>query len=142
MPNTTSYQQSAAFANMRHEHINVAHIQMPTINVVNHHNDYQSTDRPIILSCKNDMISMGNRRNTKITYGIEREKRRSSEYRRHVRSEIKNISTQSVIIGQNKLSCSDIYNIIQRGRPNKDQRKFISRIISNKRDRKNAHTLE
>lgn len=127
--------------NMHRWQFNSHSIQLPTINIVNHNHDYSLIETPIRLSCKSDMLSTS-LRNPKISYRIEREKRRSSEYRRHVSSEVKNIATQSVITGPNKLSCSDIYNIIQRGRPSKEQRKFIERIISDKRDRKNNHTLE
>ena len=127
--------------NMYHPLFTSRSIQLPTINIVNRNHDYHSTENPIRLSCKNDMLTTGGR-NPKINYSIEREKRRSSEYRHRVSSEVKNIATQSVITGPNKLSCNDIYNIIQRGRPSKEQRKFITRIISDKRDRKNKHTLE
>ena len=118
---------------------------LPTLNIVHCGNDNRSNsvENSIRLSCKNDMLSSGSSgRNSKMNYSIEREKRRSSEYRHHVSSEVKNIMTQSVITGPTKLSSHDIYDMIQRGRPNKDQRKFISRIISDKRDRKNNHTLE
>ena len=143
--NTTSQQSSSVNANNNMHHINKScSVRLPTINVVNGGNEYRSNsvENSIRLSCKNDMTSTCGGRKPKTTYSIEREKRRSSEYRHHVSSEVKNIMTQSVISGPNKLSSNDIYDMIQRGRPNKEQRKFISRIISDKRDRKNLHTLE
>jgi len=139
--NQTHYTSGNNGNNVHRWHVSSHSIQLPTINIVNHNHDYSLTETPLRLTCKSDMLSTS-LRNPKISYRIEREKRRSSEYRRHVSSEVKNIATQSVITGSNKLSCSDIYNIIQRGRPSKAQRKFIERIISDKRDRKSNHTLE
>ena len=146
MSNTTSQQTmsttngNANYVIPRHVHNTNLSTRFPIVNVVDRLDDHHYNDG-IRLSCKNDNVSIRGR-NTKLDYSIEREKRRASDYRRHVGSEVKSISTQSVITGSNKLSCSDIYNIITRGRPSKEQRKFITRIISDKRDRKNNHTPE
>ena len=142
--NTTSQQSSSVNANNMH-HINKScSVRLPTINVISCGHEHRSNpvENSIRLSCKNDMSAGGGGRNPKINYSIEREKRRSAEYRHHISSEVKNIMTQSVISGPNKLSSNDIYDMIQHGRPTKAQRKFISRIISDKRDRKNSHTVE
>ena len=140
--NTTFQQSSSVNANKMHINKSCS-VRLPTINVISCGHEYRSNpvENSIRLSCKNDM-SAGGGRNPKINYSIEREKRRSAEYRHHISSEVKNIMTQSVISGPNKLSSNDIYDMIQHGRPTKEQRKFISRIISDKRDRKYSHIVE